>query len=220
MKDLSEEPEEESSIWDGPLKYIVALFLLFLLVLWIVPAYTVRFNPAPRYIAMPEEVIPTFELGNETGNEVYRREEFPGMIAGNDPVVKQTADRIVALSGCGEHTTCQARALFYFVRDRFTSVSDPYAYEYVKTAKESLTAQGGDCDDASILLASLLQAVGFRTRFVFVPNHVYVQVWIQEAPKKYKTEQQWITTDATCRYCEFGERTLSSVDAEKQYFGG
>ena len=83
MKDLSEEPEEESSIWDGPLKYIVALFLLFLLVLWIVPAYTVRFNPAPRYIAMPEEVIPTFELGNETGNEVYRREEFPGMIAGN-----------------------------------------------------------------------------------------------------------------------------------------
>jgi transglutaminase-like putative cysteine protease len=109
--------------------------------------------------------------------------------------------------------------LFYFVRDNFEYVSDPTAYEYVKTAKESLISGGGDCDDASVLLANLLDAIGIRSRFVFVPGHVYLQANMPDVLNKYKVEGDMVNLDATCSYCEFGEMSWKNADKEKSYLG-
>jgi transglutaminase-like putative cysteine protease len=93
-------------------------------------------------------------------------------------------------------------------------------YDYVKSAQESLKTTGGDCDDASVLAANLLQAVGIRTRFVFIPGHVYIQAYLPDALKRYKTEDNdFVSLDLTCRSCSIGELPYSDFEAEKKIGG-
>ena len=133
--------------------------------------------------------------------------------------IKQIADKIVTLSCQETHKVCNAKAMFYFVQKNFNYLNDPLAFEYYKTPQESLKSDSGDCDDSSILLSSLLQSIGLQTRFVFVPGHVYVQVKLPEAISAYKTEDNWINLDGTCRGCEFGEIHYSYADSKKSYSG-
>ena len=112
---------------------------------------------------------------------------------------------------------CHAKALFYFVRDNFQYVSDPNAYEYVKTAKQSLVSGGGDCEDGMLLTANLMEAIGIRSRFVFIPGHVYLDIWLPEALNKYKHDGDWISLDVTCKNCEFGEVPYNSINQDKKY---
>ena len=215
---MEEQPEEIQEHWyKGPIKYILGIFLIFILVLMIVPRYAVKLDPAPKRIPELGEVLPT----NITilNNSVSNRQDFLKLVKPNDPVIKQVADKVASIS-CDGQRVCQAKAVYYFVRDNFDYVSDPNKFEYVKSARESLVSGGGDCDDASVLLANLEEAIGVRSRFVFIPGHVYVQIWMPEAMNRYKTEDDWITVDATCRTCDFGEIVIQNLGKEKSYLGG
>jgi len=217
MLDVEEKFDElEGEPWyKGPIKYILGIFLILLLLVWLIPIYSVRLDPEPKNIPRLDEVLPSsIEV-----SEINRNSISLDMVDGEDPVIKSVADKIVVQS-CGDRgKICHAKALFYFVRDNLAYVSDPNACEYVKTTKQSLVSGGGDCDDASVLVASLLDAVGIRTRFVFVPGHVFVQAHLSEALKKYKEEGEWVNLDATCNSCGFGEIGWSSVGKERRILG-
>lgn len=58
----------------------------------------------------------------------------------------------------------EARALHEFVRDRIRYVRDIRGVETVQTPERTLANGQGDCDDKTTLLASLLEAIGHRTR--------------------------------------------------------
>jgi len=214
MEEYIDIPAEPDPWWKGPLKYILGLFLILLLILWYVPTQLVRIDPSPRYIPSLQEVIPKGIVA-DGGKSPSSKEEFKSFLTPNDPVVKQTADKVV--QGCEGGKVCHAKAIYYFVRDNFQYVSDPSAFEYVKSAKESLAAQGGDCDDAAVLAANLLQAVGIRTRFVFIPGHVYIQAYLPDAAKRYKAEDaDYVSLDLTCKDCSFGELPYSDFTQNKQ----
>jgi hypothetical protein len=70
------------------------------------------------------------------------------------------------------------------VINRIKYVSDPKKNEYVATPTETLEIRGGDCDDFSILLASMYEAVGLDASIVKVYNpdraHVFVLVKIEQ----------------------------------------
>jgi transglutaminase-like putative cysteine protease len=206
----------EEPWWKGPIKWILAIFLLLLLVVWLVPSYSVKIDPAPSYIPTIDEVLPQSISSNFTKNNVTSKYQFLELIDPTDPIVKQTADR-VSVMGCPTNRVCHAKAIFYFVRDNFNYVSDPTEFEYVKTARESLAVQGGDCDDASILLATLLEAVGIKTRLIFITGHVYVQAYLPDALKSYKSLDHWIDLDPTCTNCRFGEIPFKNLGKEKAY---
>ncbi len=64
---------------------------------------------------------------------------------------------------------CKAEltALQHFVRDKIRYVRDPRDAEMVQDAQRTLIIGSGDCDDKSVLLASLLLSIGFPSiRFV------------------------------------------------------
>jgi transglutaminase-like putative cysteine protease len=212
------EVEEENDNWyKGPIKFILVIFLILLIVLWFFPSYSVKLDPEPKYVAKIDEVISdNIEIGN-VSNELKNYNDFRKFVKPNDPVIKRVADRIVSLSGCGSNRVCQAKAIFYFVRDNFDYVSDPYTYEYVKSARESLLSRNGDCEDGSLLIANLLEAIGIKTRFVFIPKHVFVQVYIPEALNKYKIENNWINLDTTCDNCGFGEIPWRNIGKNTRY---
>lgn len=88
----------------------------------------------------------------------------------------------------------EIEALHSFVRDRIRYVKDINGVETIHTPDNILKYKQGDCDDKSVLLASLLESIGHKTRFVavgFAPNrysHVYPEVL-------YKGE--WIPLETT-----------------------
>lgn len=74
--------------------------------------------------------------------------------------------------------------LHAFVRDRIRYVKDVRGVETLTTPEKMLEIMQGDCDDKSIVLASLLESIGHPTRFVavgFSPlgySHVLVETRI------------------------------------------
>lgn len=201
----------------GPLTvFFLSLFLVFILVMMIVPYYAIKTDPSPKDIPSLREVVPDWlesSPRNHTADSSLNLRSYMDPI---DPAVKLVADRIAANS-CPNNDICYAKALFYFVRDSFQYVPDPNAYEYIKDPKESLMSQGGDCDDASVLLASLLESVGIDTRFVLIPGHVYVEAYLPDARKKYRGDDDMVALDATCASCEFGDVPLSTPGKPKIY---
>ena len=211
--ELNEELEEEKG--RSPFVYIIALFMVLLLILWIVPYYSVRLDPEPKNIPSKESILPANITVGERNTTLITRNEFLSLLNPNDQLIKQTASKVASQS-CSSEKICQAKAIFYFVRDNFDYVSDPRT-EYVESAREVLATGGSDCDGMAVLLANLEQAIGIETRFVFIPNHVYVQIKLDEAMKKYKTDDGWINLDATCSYCEFGEIPYQNIESKKSY---
>lgn len=88
----------------------------------------------------------------------------------------------------------EINCVFQFVRDNIRYVRDIRNVETLSTPEKTLEFKQGDCDDKSVLLASLLESIGHPTRFVaigFKPNefvHVYVET---------KIGQKWIALDST-----------------------
>lgn len=100
--------------------------------------------------------------------------------------VRNTALSLIA-SCAQKDWSCEVRNLHAFVRDSIRYVGDITDVETVQTPDKTLELQAGDCDDKSLLLASLLESIGHPTRFTaigFQPgvySHVYVETKIGNA---------------------------------------
>ena len=211
---MSQEPEievvEEKEPWyKGPLKWIIAGFLLLIFVSWTFAIYGVKVDPEPTYIPTLMEV--TGEIKAENISHLPNSmADFGRFVTPNDPEIKRIADRIAALSCSSGQHLCQAKAVYYFVRNNINYVSDPNL-EYVESPKETLITGAADCDGMAVLLATLEKAIGVDARLAFIPNHVYVELKIQEGPWKYRN---WFPADATCKTCRFGETFADTKDKE------
>jgi hypothetical protein len=76
----------------------------------------------------------------------------------------------------------EAEAIFNFVRDRIRYVKDVNDVETLSTPMLTLEGRLGDCDDQTVLLASMLESVGYPTRFVVEGYHApgeYEHVYMQ-----------------------------------------
>ena len=134
----------------------------------------------------------------------------PGVIAAAHRVVRYVPER-------DDRATMQA--LLTNVRRRMRYTHDPLDVELVKAPWVSLagsetSAEPMDCDDASVMLASMLGAVGIPSQFVVVPtnaakpggwSHVYVKAraedgsWVPLDPivRKYPAGREVPDSDLT-----------------------
>jgi len=211
---MDEEPEieiveEKESVWKGPLKWVIAGFILLILVSWTFSYYAVKVDPEPTYIPTLAEVVGTLHVENVT-HEVNGRYDFKRFITPSDPELKRVASNIASISCDSAQYVCQAKAVYYFVQRNIKYVPDP-KQDYVESPKETLLTGAADCDGMAVLLATLEEAIGVNARLVFIPGHVYVELKLNDGPNKYK---QWFPVDATCKNCRFGE--VPASDAEKE----
>lgn len=100
-----------------------------------------------------------------------------------------TAVRDIAVKSVVKYTVPNAPAtkvfgIFNDVSNTVNYVSDPMKDEYVAGPMETWESRGGDCDDFSILLASMYEAVGLDASIVEVYNtttaHAFVIVRIEQ----------------------------------------
>jgi transglutaminase-like putative cysteine protease len=197
---------------------IGTFFLITLFFFWALPDSAIRIDPEPKDIPKLNEFIPA-KIALPASTNITRPNEknILNFIMPTEPIVKEIATKI-AVDSCNPNTeavdVCRAKALFYFVRDNFAYISE--TDEYFQIPIEMFYSKGGDCDDFSIMLASLEEAIGIPTRLVIAPNHVYIQIYLIEANKRYKEKDGWINLDPTCSSCEFGQSPVIYKDASKQ----
>lgn len=108
------------------------------------------------------------------------------MVAGNymgylsridyhDEQINILATRLVADTQDDE--VRKTRAILDFVSNEIYYVSDPGdGEEYAKDPISTLIAGGGDCEDQTLLLCSLLETVGIKTYIAFTDDHVFALV--------------------------------------------
>ncbi len=102
-----------------------------------------------------------------------------------------------------------ARAIFVWVRDRIAYVNDP-AGEFFQPAVKTLEVGAGDCDDQSILLAAILDSIGFEPILVILPEHVYVELQV---------DGKQMPMDPTAQNTAFGTLSASMVEHFKEKYG-
>jgi len=103
---------------------------------------------------------------------------------------------------CGmKDAVCESQALWDFAVLNVRYVLDPDGYDMFSTAKYTLLAGGGDCDDFVILLGALHRLVGFQSVVARVVSaggkhweHVYLLVGFPKAGPK-----QWVALDPTVK---------------------
>jgi tetratricopeptide (TPR) repeat protein len=58
------------------------------------------------------------------------------------------------------------------------------AVDYIQFPRGTLQYKSGDCDDLSVLYASILQGVGIDTAFITVPGHIYMAFSLKAGPEQ------------------------------------
>lgn len=108
--------------------------------------------------------------------------------------VRQTAARIAAAVRPQKHYAEILRRIHAFVRDQIAYIPDIRDVETLHAPEFILQHKYGDCDDKSVLVASLFESIGFKTKLVAVGNtpaaccHVYVEV---------KLGKHWVPVECT-----------------------
>src|SRR5262245_6298530 len=121
------------------------------------------------------------------------------------PIVRDKALEIV--KHCKGHDFgCEVKAVYEYVRDHYTYRRDPVNVERVQDYKRTIergSLGGADCDDKSVLLASLLASLGHKPAFVVLGktkqrfDHVYVAVrvagkgWVSLDPTPERAVPGW-----------------------------
>jgi len=93
----------------------------------------------------------------------------------HDEQINILATRIVIESNDDE--VMKTRAILDFVSNEIQYISDPGdGEEYTKDPVSTLIAGGGDCEDQTLLLCSMLETVGVKTYIAFTDEHVFALV--------------------------------------------
>lgn len=103
---------------------------------------------------------------------IQRAEPYLNEIVFDDINLRKQAASIV--SGCPSgDKECQVNTLYRHVVENYDYYSDPRSRELIQSPSETMNIKGGDCEDLTILLISLLENLGINTYFVLTENHAY-----------------------------------------------
>lgn len=115
-----------------------------------------------------------------------------------DPVIVQLARQTVSRKCGNKHCIAErdyageVGAIFHEVRSRVRYVRDAWGVDQFSSARRTLEAGAGDCDDFSIVISSMLGALGYQTRLRVIRtvdspewNHIYNLVEVPPGSDKW-----------------------------------
>lgn len=73
--------------------------------------------------------------------------------------------------------------------------------DFLQFPYQTLMYRGGDCDDLSILVCSLFEAVGIQTAFITIPGHIFMAfnagVHVRDADKYFNSQEEYINVNGS-----------------------
>ena len=103
---------------------------------------------------------------------VQKAEPYISKIVFDDVNLRTQAASIVRGCSSGEKE-CQVNKLYRYVVENYDYYSDPRSREFIQSPSETMKIKGGDCEDLTILLTSLLENLGIKTYLVLTEDHAY-----------------------------------------------
>ncbi len=91
----------------------------------------------------------------------------------------------------------EIQALFGWVQRNVRYTKDPYRVEVLHTPRRMLDLRAGDCDDMTILLGSMLEAIGHPVRLVLTGPDVLKPKLFSHIYLEVNHRGRWIPLDAT-----------------------
>ena len=149
----------------------------------------------------PDNPQQTATLGMLSSGAAGTRETLNHMVSfakqyRKNPEIRALAEKIIA-NVPEKDAVGEARAIFEWVRDNIRYTQDIRDVEMLKTPDAVVYSAQGDCDDKATLVATLLESIGYATRFIAIGmntpgvfEHVYAQV---------KLGTRWVGMDTTER---------------------
>ncbi|MCL7474800.1 MAG: transglutaminase-like domain-containing protein [Methanosarcinales archaeon] len=116
-------------------------------------------------------------LSTFSGDPVVKRvQPYTSQIVFNDISLRKQAATIVKDCPSGDKE-CQVAKIYRYVVENYSYYSDPRNAEFIQSPYDTIDVQGGDCEDLTILLMSLLENLGIKTYFVITEDHAYCLVY-------------------------------------------
>jgi hypothetical protein len=155
--------------------------------------------------------LPSGAKGNEKTIEIMCE---VAQARATDPVIRELALNIIRLSGTNSHNFIdEAKAVGEYVKQKVAYVRDPYGVEQLHDPLLMIdrirSGRGyGDCDDMSLLIATLLLSIGCQPFFRAIKyninspnyNHIYVVVY----DNNWGNKKQRIVLDAILKLKPIG----------------
>ncbi len=86
-----------------------------------------------------------------------------------------------------------------YVPDPANSFGAGSTIDYIQYPAETLASKTGDCDDCSVLFASLLESIGIPTMFIITPDHIFLMfdsgLTLQKAQQAFGNEEIYLEMD-------------------------
>jgi len=105
--------------------------------------------------------------------EVRRAKPYIEKIVVDDPELRELAGALVR--DCPDDE-CKVNAIYRYIVEDFSYISDPENTELVRSPFQTLELKGGDCEDLAVLACSLLENAGVRTYLTLTEDHAYALV--------------------------------------------
>ncbi len=107
-------------------------------------------------------------------------------------------------------------------------VNDPTSYrnlskgnvDYIQYPAQTLAIKSGDCDDLTVLLASMLESIGIPTAFISTPGHIFLMFQVENLPLDDKiityAGKKWIPIETTLINQGFTHAWMSAYQLYKK----
>jgi len=116
--------------------------------------------------------FPLDSFNSEVDPVIQRAEPYVNKIETNDIDLRAYANSI--LSNClSNDRECQVNSIYRHIVENYNYLSDPTGVELIQSPGETMKIGGGDCEDLSIFLNSLLENIGIKTYLVLTEDHAY-----------------------------------------------
>jgi transglutaminase-like putative cysteine protease len=173
-----------------------------------------------------ELTVVALESAKETKvehNLKFYQDKLKKRVDFEDPQITGTASDLIE-DYPGDYNIYQVLAIFSYMVDDLTYISDPDGRDYWAVCTETLDREGGDCEDFSILFSSFIGAIGGNTRIYLTKTHAFPALYVGDSAQKneildairlyYGTEPRFVI------YQEDGEFWLVADPAGTLYMGG
>jgi transglutaminase-like putative cysteine protease len=127
---------------------------------------------------------------------IQNAEPYISKIVFDDITLRTQAASIVRECPSGDKE-CQVNKLYRYVVENYDYYSDPRSREFIQSPSETMNIKGGDCEDLTILLTSLLENLGIKTYLVLTENHASCLACGVDTEDLWQYIQESIVTQAS-----------------------
>lgn len=143
--------------------------VIFIIIICILAFYYI-------YNAFENSDSENFDSGYDSSSEsdyvLLAAEPYIDSIVFDDVSLRVKASAIVRTCSSND-IECYINRIYRNIVENYNYYSDPRNGEFIQDPYQTMQIMGGDCEDLTILLNSLLENLGIKTYLVLTDNHAY-----------------------------------------------